>query len=370
MLTREKLNAKSEINRRFSPLVSGGNGKMKTERENLAERFLLGKLTEEEAVKIEEGYFAANSQFENLLIAENDLIDAYAKNELSAEDRRRFENRLLLNPRQRERVRFAKTLINYASTAAAAVPAENLASSASDSDKSSWRSIFGQIFSAKLMFSYSFAAAILIFLAGTIFWLAIKNNSPHLPQSDEMAGARQSRTEKSAPDQSPNEVSTPAASVTSENENAENKPTSAAAAANRSPKNVVNQPLPKKRGEQTENSRPVISTIILPFGATRAAGDAEPFDIPARADFINLRLKFEEGDFAAYYFVLETVEGQKILSGKIKKAINGENEKTVVAAIPAGKLKKGDYIISLKGLTTEGAYESIGDYSFTINHRR
>ncbi len=50
---------------------------MKTEQNNLAAQFLLGKLTEEENIKIEEEFFGKNDHFENILIAENDLIDAY-----------------------------------------------------------------------------------------------------------------------------------------------------------------------------------------------------------------------------------------------------------------------------------------------------
>ncbi len=113
-------------------------------------------MTEEETIKIEKDFFGENKHFEDILIAENDLIDAYVKGELSPEDKKRFESRLLLNPKQHQRVDFAQTLIKHASS----LPIENEKLSVA---KLNWHSVFLQFLSAKPMLSYSFAAAALIF---------------------------------------------------------------------------------------------------------------------------------------------------------------------------------------------------------------
>src|SRR5262245_51259810 len=75
-----------------------------------AKRYLLGKLSEEKRAQVESDYFENDEAFERLGAIEDDLIDAYAQGQLSASDRKRFEQRLLLSEAQSERVRFAQTL--------------------------------------------------------------------------------------------------------------------------------------------------------------------------------------------------------------------------------------------------------------------
>lgn len=324
---------------------------MKTEQNNLAERFLLGKLTEAETIKIEEEYFGKNNHFENILIAENELIDAYVKGGLSPEDKKRFENRLLLNPKQRQRVEFAKTLVKYASS----LPAAEELNSAPTKPK--WSSIFAEFFSAKPMLSYSFAVAAFIIFGGAL-WLAINNNSSQFSQNSELASAPPAEIE----------IQKPSIETQFDEQKLLNE-ANAESAAPRLPKVNQSQPAPKSRTEQPKKSAaPVFSTIILPLGLTR--GDTtttKSFVIPAKANFVNMRLKFEEGNFASYFALLEIVEGQRIWSGKITKP--PKNENVVTATVPARLLQKADYIITLKGLTNDGAYELVSDSSFKVDRR-
>lgn len=333
---------------------------MDIKQNNLAEQFLLGKLTEEETVKIEEEIFSKNDQFENILIAEYDLIDAYVSGNLSAEDQSRFESRLLLNPNQHQRVEFAETLVNYASKKTAEYQDSIVY-------ESSWLQAFSRLFSIKPMLSYSFALTAFVFLGGAV-WLAINNNSPLLP-NNELVDMRTTElgTVVEQPEFSvPNEEQKSGNKAIRENESSKDKLTT----IERSPKAIANQSSTSRRTEQSQKPTPVYSTIILPFGLTRGDNTTPTeFDVPAKADFVNLKLKFEEGDFTSYFAVIETVEGQKIWSGKILKSTVSKNERTVMATVAARLLKKGDYIITLKGMTKEQTYESAGDYSFSINRR-
>jgi hypothetical protein len=332
---------------------------MQTEQNNLAAAFLLGKLSEEEAAKIEDEFFGENNRFEEILIAENDLIDAYAKEALSAEDRQRFENRLMLNPNQRRRVAFAKTLVSYAS----ALPVDDLVVS---SPKKNWSSIFAPLFSAKPLLSYSFAVVTFAFLAG-IVWLAITSGLRGIETGSELASVQQNNEpeefgQKTTVTESPSNI--PASGNVANVKG--NQAESNIASRERSPENYKTKSTRKSRNERPHKPRTIISTIILPLIATRDADPAaKSFNIPANANSVNLQLKFEEGDFASYFAVVETVEGGQFWSGKIFKP--RKNEKTVILNIPARLLKKGDYIIILKGLTKEEVYELVGNYSFTIN---
>src|SRR5262245_39803591 len=76
-------------------------------------KFLLGQVTSEERDSIEEQFFSDTRSFDDLLIAENDLTDAYAADRLSREERSLFEKRLRITSHQRQRIDFAKTLLTY-----------------------------------------------------------------------------------------------------------------------------------------------------------------------------------------------------------------------------------------------------------------
>jgi hypothetical protein len=335
---------------------------LKTKQEKFAADFLLGKLSEEESIKIEEEFFGKTDRFENILIAENDLIDAYASGSLSPEDLRRFESRLLQTSKQRQRVEFAKTLVKYATS----LPAENQSSAHL---KTSWLAAFSQLFSIRLMPSVAFAIAAVIFFAGAL-WLAINSGSPSIPINNELASKQTPATEVETQKQlqvAPIEEQKSEDKVNTNNATSKDK----SGVAQQLPKTNRNSTPVKNRMEQLKKSVTIFSTIILPLGSTRGneSASSQAFDILAKADLVNVQLNIEESGYTSYFAVLETVEGRQVWSGKINKPAKGKNEKTVNATIPATLMKKGDYIITLKGLTKDRTYEGIGDYSFTINRR-
>ncbi|MDQ4121216.1 MAG: hypothetical protein M3209_07205 [Acidobacteriota bacterium] len=328
---------------------------MKIEQNELAVKFLLGKLSEEEQTRIEEDYFQNNALFEDIQIAENDLIDAYVGGNLSTEDQQRFENRLLLNPQQRQRVEFAKTLFRYASNQNSS--GEGLTY---PSIKPKWRDLLSRFLSVKPMFSLSFAAIALAVLSVGIWWTLDNSlkNLPEVNRTDELAKVQTPKPiqNSESPQQSGNEIN-------NKTQTEEQK----TPVLQSSSKSTQPQHSPKKQVEQPQQPKTIISTIVLPLGVTRDANAAKVIEIPAKATHINLQLKFEEGNYASYSAVLETVEGQQIWRRQTLKPTKGKSDKVVAVTIPSHLLKKGDYIITLKGLTEKGTYEGVGDYSFTIN---
>src|SRR6185369_106108 len=79
-----------------------------------------GDLTEEERSRLEKQYFLDDKEFERLEIAEDELIDKYVREELSAEDTRQFE-KLLVSPGLSERVEVARLLLKRTALAPQAV---------------------------------------------------------------------------------------------------------------------------------------------------------------------------------------------------------------------------------------------------------
>ncbi len=72
-------------------------------------RYLLGELREEEQDRLEEQLFT-DPHYDQLLAVEDDLIEAYARGELSVSRRERFEKHYLQTSDRRERVALAQDL--------------------------------------------------------------------------------------------------------------------------------------------------------------------------------------------------------------------------------------------------------------------
>lgn len=78
--------------------------------EVLARRFLLGQLSLEEQGRIEELAFTDPQSFAFLQAAEDDLIDEFVYDDLSAEEKERFEQHFLAQPGRRADLRLARAL--------------------------------------------------------------------------------------------------------------------------------------------------------------------------------------------------------------------------------------------------------------------
>src|SRR5262245_47516619 len=84
---------------------------MDVDKDALLGDYLLGKLPEEQATRLETEYLSNADLREQLESVEAELIDAYLKGELSRSDRRELETRFLASPRGQERLQFARTWI-------------------------------------------------------------------------------------------------------------------------------------------------------------------------------------------------------------------------------------------------------------------
>src|SRR4051812_37392044 len=100
--------------------MSGDKSRMQTESvdELLLVKYLLGYMTEEEQVRVEDRAFADREYMSALDAVEADLIDAYVSGDLPQTDRRAFEHRFLTSPQRRSKVEFAQALARVTAEAA------------------------------------------------------------------------------------------------------------------------------------------------------------------------------------------------------------------------------------------------------------
>jgi hypothetical protein len=77
---------------------------------NQFRRYVLGALSEDEGAAIEREYFDSSDALDAVRAAEDDLVDDYVLDQLSPEERERFERHYLSTPCHRRRVAVARAL--------------------------------------------------------------------------------------------------------------------------------------------------------------------------------------------------------------------------------------------------------------------
>src|SRR5215831_9985106 len=79
--------------------------------DRLLTRYLLGALPTEESERLDELSVADDEMAARLSAVENDLVDSYARGELSGEDLAMFESSYLISARRRDKVQLAQALL-------------------------------------------------------------------------------------------------------------------------------------------------------------------------------------------------------------------------------------------------------------------
>jgi hypothetical protein len=147
------------------------------EEHDAVRRYLLGLLREAEQRPLEERLFTDDAFYEEVLIAEDELIDQYLAGEVSGSERSRFEEHFLTTPERLRKLRFARALRRHVAARAPrlaepapAAPSEEVARPPSRDNifRSLWRPR-----SAALRFSLA-AAALLLVLGAS--WLVMRGS--------------------------------------------------------------------------------------------------------------------------------------------------------------------------------------------------
>jgi hypothetical protein len=309
----------------------------KVEDDKLARQYLLGELSEQEGAKIEEEFFDDDEAFERLNAVEDELIDAYTLGQLSSAERKRFEQRLLLSSAQRERVKFSRTLLRTVSGTPQIVsnipPLKQTASW--------WTSPFTFLRTLNPVVSLSAAAVlILAILAG--WWLIHRNNVRQEQQAQQTNAPRLEQG-----NQAPNENTRQASELPSPT----NQPT--VQESNR-------QPVPRPQSNR-------IVTFALVEGVVRDLGESNRLLIPEDASVIRLDLAIERNDYRTYRADLRKAEGDLVWQANgIRTKATTARKAIATLQVPAASLTNGDCVLTLSGVSKDGGYEVVAEYSFRV----
>lgn len=143
-----------------------------TEEQKGVRQYLLGELSPDSQQNLEERLLTDSEFYEELLIAEDELVDQYLAGALTAPERERFEQHFLVTPARRQQLTFAAALRQYVAAA------EGAAAPATEVDKpgpAARSSFITRLFSTRRpALSWALAAILLLFVSvGT--WLGTSN---------------------------------------------------------------------------------------------------------------------------------------------------------------------------------------------------
>ena len=315
-------------------------------------RYLLGDLSEDEKARMEEAFFADDAKFEELELAEDELIDAYVRNELSPEEQRQFEAKLAKSPRLLERVNFARALSEKADSLLSPEsepsiePGRSFSSRAANPKTRWWGAFFAQQPALRMAMA---ACGVLILVAGIVLvsgWLRLRS---------ERLASEQAQRQKEELQRSTNLREPP----TPELQQSTNL---------REPPSRELQRSTNLR--EPPNRQPVLSTFATVFltpGSLRSGGGGQSkLTIGPGTTTARVQLALEKNDYPTYSAQVKTADGTVVFRKSGLRPHNTGSDPRLLLSVPARSLTPGDYIVHVDGVTTSGQVEGVNDYTFRV----
>ena len=318
-------------------------------------RYLLGDLTEEQQIEIEDRAFADKEYLALITAVENDLIDEYVKRELSDTDQRKFEGRFLASAERRKRVEFAKALARVPVAASALAPERTVVS---EPARWSWRdSLYAFISGLNPAAKFAVVAAMLVLLVGGA-WLLTETLRlrSQLTQLQAQNQARQNELQRQV-DAERRRSEELNAQLTQEKQQREQSDESL-------------RQLSEKGTETNPAPRPIIASLVLLPGLSRGAGDKANLVMPEDARLVRLQIGIDpEEQYKTYAVEIHTVAGNRVWTRENLAARSRRGTRVVGLTLPATALKSGEYELKLSGINESGRAEDVGFYYFAVKKR-
>jgi hypothetical protein len=278
-----------------------------------ARRFLLGYLDEGERQIVAERLTTDAAYLELVLQAESGLMEDYLGDQLSEEERKRFDKYVLTNRQQVDQLNLTKGLRAAATVRAASNSPPLVAGTKRVGPQSlGKRSLFWPALrDAKL----PIAAIILVAVCGTVALVLWRYHTASLPQQQ------------------------------------------------------LVEELMKLNAQQSLNANAIYQGFIigpLKGGLVRDNQEVKAFSIPKTEELVQLRLQIGVDEYQSFQAVLHTAENQELFTLPNLRASNISGEKVVVIYLPAKILMPGDYQLRLSGRTQNNQPVYLGRYNFRI----
>jgi len=288
-------------------------------------RFLLGELSEEERAAFEDRFLSDEDLSAQALVVEDELIESYLHNELSAQDRKKFETAYLNNPRRRERVVALKAVVAAANAEPQPLREKSL---------SLWARLREYVVFKNAFPRYALAGLALIAMIAAA-WLFLRSREPHASQIAQVDTNSQP---------TPVTIASPSP------------------AASTSPTPAVTPSLRPTPTPVQQESGPAFASIVLQPTLVRDPAAAKRLVLPATVKLVRLQLNLERNEYKSFLVQITTVEGKSVWQSRTVTPAGA----SVAVSVPASLLPTNDYVIELSGVTSERKRESVASYFFTV----
>jgi hypothetical protein len=267
------------------------------------------------------------------LAAEYALVDEYARGQLSAEMRDRFERGYMTGPERRERARFATALTMRVDSAER--PPIVIAET---------RPLLAWLGGWPAL-RFSMAFAVLLIAVGGVWFILRSQRMP-----------------------SPDVVSVPAANEeTLPNANLPQQDSTQPGPSSEIG-SVEPSVTPKSPQNAADDTAPRTVFLALAVGGVRGSegGRTPVLVIPRGTSQARLSLKPKENVYPSYRLSLQTVSGGQIASRSIAKPKDGAS---LVLTVPADKLTDGDHVLTLTGVGADGQTDDLSRSLFRVQRK-
>jgi hypothetical protein len=266
--------------------------------------YFLGQLSEEERERLEMQFVTDADFQEGMLIVEEELIEDYLADSLSAEDKQSFDSHLRSTPQQRQRLEIAGALNRYcAKRPLPKVSADD--SKLSDSDPVGLPNVGSKSFFQRSAVAYSLAAVLLVGAVVGAWSLFGRWRRPDFHRELVLLNGPQGRDAK--------------------------------------------------------------ADVVVKLFPDALRGDESLKSVPQRqSGFVEIQLALPPGEHSSYRVTLRggsIPDGVSV--SNLEPGVSAG--RVVPVKIPTGHLAPGVYFLELAGVTPEGTFEGVTDYRFRVS---
>lgn len=284
------------------------------EEEGRLRKFLLGELAEEERERVEERFLTDPDFKDRVLAAQDELVEEYAEGSLSDAERRRVAATILSSLEGRRRLRTATLIKKYVDVEKAAhspPPGEKIKQNGSQR--------FAAFGLRRPYVSVALAAVVLLAIGfGAVKLLDVR-------RLNEQRAREHSQRE------------------------------------------AVERELAQLNDASLDGAGapPAYSVPLTPV-FVRSVSTARVVSPPASAAVVELRLALAGGGYETYRAVIQKLDDPARFAVPNLRASVAEGRMAIHLKVPARLLTRGDYQLSLSGVSADGKAEEVGEYNFQV----
>jgi phosphoribosyl-dephospho-CoA transferase len=302
--------------------------------ESTLKRYLLGQLDQEEQERLEREIMTDNDTFEQLSAAEDELVEEYLEDSLSARDREKFERHFLSTPERRQELTLAKALRRY------------VAEKKNASKVPFWESLLAPLRIQPALLKQALSAVLALAIIGGA-WSARQAWRLHTELVQTLA--QQTKFQDQAQDL--------------QRQLAEQRTRNVQLAEEL--QHQEEQRSKMERGLKTPQQPSLVAFALVP-GGVRDTGSLKRLGVPSSASLIKLELDLPSPGYPSYRVILQDADGEEITTQSRLEASKLGGRHVVVVTLPASLIPPDDYILKLSGRSTAGDFEDLGTYYFRV----